>query len=337
MRGLRCGLCVEPISQNTWYTMKVELTGATVKVYWEGSLKITWTDGSPWYSGKVGVIVAADYMCAWDEFNAYTSPTQAVVAYDDYDPWGMVLEGRSGVSGNPDTRYKFTEKERDVETGLDYFGARYYDSRIGRWMTVDPLADKYPSLSTYCYVANNPARLVDPDGMEIVLDPNYRYSRFVNALLQRIQTVSIGKGLYNVLHAVREKIHIVYGIPTKGRQGDTRENRNQDDEAYEYTITLREEFIEALDGDEEEDVLIHEFGHVIETLIARMEGVEVSPGENCEIPETYKRMYKNQKKLQQQQKSRENKQRNKDRNASEDSAPAIIDVWADPGQMGQIQ
>ena len=58
-----------------------------------------------------------------------------------------------------------TGKERDSETGFSYFGARYYDSDLMTgWLSVDPLADKYPGLSPYAYCAWNPIRLVDPDG-----------------------------------------------------------------------------------------------------------------------------------------------------------------------------
>ena len=61
-----------------------------------------------------------------------------------------------------------TGKERDSETGFSYFGARYYDSDLMTgWLSVDPLADKYPSLSPYNYCAWNPVKLVDPDGEEI--------------------------------------------------------------------------------------------------------------------------------------------------------------------------
>ena len=61
--------------------------------------------------------------------------------------------------------FTFTGKERDSETGFSYFGARYYDSDIlTGWLSVDPMADKYPGLSPYAYCAWNPIKLVDPDG-----------------------------------------------------------------------------------------------------------------------------------------------------------------------------
>ena len=60
--------------------------------------------------------------------------------------------------------YAFSAKERDVETGLSYFGARYYSSDLSVWLSVDPMSDKYPSLSPYTYCANNPIRIIDPSG-----------------------------------------------------------------------------------------------------------------------------------------------------------------------------
>ena len=63
--------------------------------------------------------------------------------------------------------HTFSAKERDTETGLTYFGARYYSSDLSIWLSVDPMSDKYPSLSPYGYCANNPVKLVDPNGEEI--------------------------------------------------------------------------------------------------------------------------------------------------------------------------
>ena len=60
--------------------------------------------------------------------------------------------------------YKFNGKEKDDETSYSYYGARYYTDRLSIWLSVDPLADKYPHLSPYAYCADNPVMLVDPDG-----------------------------------------------------------------------------------------------------------------------------------------------------------------------------
>ena len=64
----------------------------------------------------------------------------------------------------PNCTYTFSAKERDPETGLSYFGSRYYSSDLGIWLSVDPMAAKYPSLSPYVYCADNPMKLVDPNG-----------------------------------------------------------------------------------------------------------------------------------------------------------------------------
>jgi RHS repeat-associated protein len=57
-------------------------------------------------------------------------------------------------------------KELDNETSYTYFGARYYDSELSVWLSVDPMSDKYPSLSPYCYSADNLVVPVDPNGKE---------------------------------------------------------------------------------------------------------------------------------------------------------------------------
>ena len=69
--------------------------------------------------------------------------------------------------------FTFTGKERDAETGYSYFGARYYDSDLsGLFLSVDPMADKYPSISPYAYCAWNPVKIVDPSGDTIKLAAN---------------------------------------------------------------------------------------------------------------------------------------------------------------------
>ena len=62
------------------------------------------------------------------------------------------------------TPYLFNAKEFDEETGMYYYGARYYEPRLSLWMSVDPLQEKYLNISTYCYAANNPIKFIDSDG-----------------------------------------------------------------------------------------------------------------------------------------------------------------------------
>ena len=62
--------------------------------------------------------------------------------------------------------YSFTGKEFDAESGLHYFGARYYLSSVGVWLSTDPLADKYPNVTPYSYCLSNPVNFRDPFGLE---------------------------------------------------------------------------------------------------------------------------------------------------------------------------
>jgi len=90
-----------------------------------------------------------------------------LVSATHYYPGGMqALSFNSG-----DYRYGFNGKEKDDEIkgeGNSYdFGARLLDPRIGRWLSLDPAAREYPSVSDYSYVANMPTIAIDPDGKRI--------------------------------------------------------------------------------------------------------------------------------------------------------------------------
>ncbi len=73
------------------------------------------------------------------------------------------------------SRYTFSGKERDGETGYSYFGARYYNSDISIWLSVDPLSDKYPNQSNYVYCSNNPIMRIDPNGEDDYFNENGVY------------------------------------------------------------------------------------------------------------------------------------------------------------------
>ncbi|MEZ5044489.1 MAG: SpvB/TcaC N-terminal domain-containing protein [Saprospiraceae bacterium] len=69
----------------------------------------------------------------------------------------------------PQQSYLYNGKELDRETGLYYYGARYYDPTAAIWFGVDPQAAAYPGISPYAYVANNPVLYTDPDGERITI------------------------------------------------------------------------------------------------------------------------------------------------------------------------
>ena len=82
----------------------------------------------------------------------------------EYVPFGEVfIEERNNTWNTP---YLFNAKEFDEETGMYYYGARYYEPRLSLWMSTDPLQEKYPNINTYCYTINNPIIFIDPDGKD---------------------------------------------------------------------------------------------------------------------------------------------------------------------------
>jgi RHS repeat-associated protein len=112
-----------------------------------------------------------------------TKGSGALAERHDYQPFGEELwagvNGRTEADGYPaaplvsGTDLRFTGKERDAETGLDYFGARYYSGAQGRFASPDkPFADQHAydpqSWNLYSYARNNPLRFVDLQGEEVI-------------------------------------------------------------------------------------------------------------------------------------------------------------------------
>lgn len=86
-----------------------------------------------------------------------------IISEHHYYPFGMEIQGEWSLSIGDD-RYRYNGKELNEELGLYDYGARWYDPAIGRWTSVDPMADKMASWSPYNYTFNNPIKLIDPDG-----------------------------------------------------------------------------------------------------------------------------------------------------------------------------
>jgi len=83
---------------------------------------------------------------------------------NDYYPFGGLMASSVG-SVQP---YKYNGKELDRKGGLDWYdyGARQYDAALGRWHSVDPLAEKFYPFSPYNYCFDNPVKYIDPDGKQ---------------------------------------------------------------------------------------------------------------------------------------------------------------------------
>ncbi len=85
-----------------------------------------------------------------------------VVQHIEYVPFGEVfIEERNNTWNTP---YLFNAKEYDDETGMYYYGARYYEPRISLWMSVDPEEMRFPHINTYTFSANNHIKFIDTDG-----------------------------------------------------------------------------------------------------------------------------------------------------------------------------
>jgi len=105
-----------------------------------------------------------------------TDDAGAVVYAAAHDPYGGIQQTWANAF---DPKRKFSDKERDEETGLDYFGARYFCSHNYRWLSVDPVLDRGRAIANsqlwnlYAFCANNPARFIDPDGRVIYIAKIY--------------------------------------------------------------------------------------------------------------------------------------------------------------------
>ena len=158
--------------------------------------------------------------------------------------------------------YSFNGKEKDYESGFHYYGARYYASELGIWLSTDPMSDKYPSLSPYNYCADNPVKFIDPKGEEIWISDeatrtSYKYengnlynkdgtiykipylkNNFLKSArnaLRTIQKSDIGKQMLSDLQNSKNEFTIVNGLTKPGADSQSNCFDAQDiSKAYMY-------------------------------------------------------------------------------------------------------
>jgi RHS repeat-associated protein len=146
-----------------WYAPSIDVSPNVYRLLWE--------DGRVWARAPnpVSDDLTIEYYHpdALGSVRALTNLTGQVVARHDYSAFG---EGPGTSAGSE--KQRFTGKDRDAETFLDYFGARYYRNVTGRFGTVDPVMNVRAALlepqrwNRYVYVGNNPLGRLDPDGQD---------------------------------------------------------------------------------------------------------------------------------------------------------------------------
>lgn len=164
--------------------------------------------------------------------NYITNFDGAVTQHTEYFAFGETFVDEHRNSHN--SPYKFNGKEYDEESGYTYYGARYLDMKTSIWISVDPLAEKYPSISTYAYCANNPIIFIDPDGKKIkgvtLIDGKFTYTdqaikngtqKYIEA---RMKTESGRKSIMKMIDAsktytllVTDKVIVMESPKSKGK------------------------------------------------------------------------------------------------------------------------
>ncbi len=146
----------------------------------------------------------------------------SVAKQTDYYPFGVIMDQRSTSTAG--YRYGYNGKENDDDVkgegnSLDY-GARIYDPRVGRWLSLDPLMAKYPGMSPYNSTANNPVLYVDQDGHDYAVFVNHKSGQIIIKQTFHVvkntcdaEVAAAGAGKWNELNG---RIEYVVGLPNLG-------------------------------------------------------------------------------------------------------------------------
>jgi RHS repeat-associated protein len=131
--------------------------------------------------GKLTRVTFADL-----DNNGLVTATE-ILQQNHYFPFGGSIEGLNSVTAP--NKYQYNGKEWNADFGLEYndYGARFYDPWVGRWWSVDPLAEKFGSHSPYVYGLNNPISVIDPNGMSATVYTGEEAKEMFRALERKEQ------------------------------------------------------------------------------------------------------------------------------------------------------
>jgi RHS repeat-associated protein len=172
-----------------------------------------------------------------------TNATGTIVEESDYYPFG----GERVITNSDPNQYKFTGKERDGESGLDYFGARYLSANLGRFATPDPVHFQAEMLSDpqrfnlYGYVRNNPLFFVDPKGEAIELTGTAEERKKLLDAIKNAVGDEAGKYLYeNAVTDTDGNTSYFVGVYTNGPDGSGPSFSQVNEVAGEFSAIIGE-------------------------------------------------------------------------------------------------
>jgi RHS repeat-associated protein len=143
--------------------------------------------------------------------------TGLVISYEEYHPYGTTAYHAvaSGVEVSA-KRYRYTGKEKDEETGLYYHGARHYAPWLGRWTSADP-AGLVDGVNLYRYGRNRPVVLIDPTGLDPVLenDPRTLEERNESYGGKPVEAVPLLRAIDDALGTVQGKSPLPRSAPVR--------------------------------------------------------------------------------------------------------------------------
>ncbi|MBK9338826.1 MAG: RHS repeat-associated core domain-containing protein [Lewinellaceae bacterium] len=172
--GEKLGKTVSGVTKN--YVSGIEYSGANLEAIYHADGRCTLNTATTFYYEYTLKDHLGNARVSW---RAITNGTAIQVLQENhYYPFGMAQEGSWTPQVGTENQYQYNSKEFNEDLGVNWYnyGARCYDPAVGRWWSVDPLAEKYRSWSPYQYGLNNSVRMIDPDGRQ-VQDIIIRYSK----------------------------------------------------------------------------------------------------------------------------------------------------------------
>ena len=231
---------------------EVELVGTSVTKSISRTLGNKWFEGSN-HLGNVLAVFGGRKIPRDDGGDGVVDYFQPdVVSSSDYSPFGVILDGRGfGNSG----RFGFNSKEKDNEisgNGNNYdYGFRIYNPRLGRFLSIDPIASKFPFISPYIYAEDRPVDGKDLDGLEWTTTKTYDVAtgRFEVHYEVKIKVYSSSE----CAKSAEEQKEIMEGVKSQFEASLTQFDK---DKNINYTAELKYEFVDVKDIDKKKDFVM---------------------------------------------------------------------------------